>query len=55
LFDATEATRGVEESAVHDTTELILRRAREPGLIELQHIMVELGSCLHALDVDAKP
>lgn len=49
LFDASDAARAREEQAVHEATEQILRRAREPGLEALLEHLPALGSCLHAL------
>ena len=49
LFDATAATRALEEQAVHQATEKILGRAREPGLTELLGHLPTLGRCLGSL------
>jgi hypothetical protein len=50
LFESGHLARAHEEAAVHETTDRILARAREPGLSELLAHLPELGSCLRVLE-----
>lgn len=50
LFESGRLARVNEEAAVHETTERILARAREPGLTELLAHLPDLGSCLRVLE-----
>jgi len=50
LFESGQLARANEEAAVHETTERILTRAREPGLNELLAHLPDLGSCLRVLE-----
>jgi len=50
LFESGQLARVNEEAAVHETTDRILARAREPGLSELLEHLPDLGSCLRGVE-----
>lgn len=45
-FDTTPDDRSDEECKVHDITSIIVKKAREPGLVQLMGQMPAIGGCM---------